>query len=206
MITVSDFNFDTDYCFRWLTFLFGEEVRKRNRVYDTRKEQQEAIYKVAEWMATSKSHFGLVLNGITGNGKTTLVKAMQSFFNICKFKDPLCQEEAVFYTHASITVLTSKELYHLFSSNRKRFDRCMNTFILAVDDLGTEESEFCQYGNRYKPLEELLSYRYERMLPTIVTTNLGGKAIREKYGDRLADRFNEMMQVVTMPDINFRNL
>jgi DNA replication protein DnaC len=43
------------------------------------------------------------------------------------------------------------------------------------------------------------------MLPTIVTTNLSGKAIREKYGDRLADRFNEMMQVVTMPDINFRN-
>ena len=82
----------------------------------------------------------------------------------------------------------------------------MNTFILAVDDLGTEESEYCQYGNRYKPLEELLSYRYERMLPTIVTTNLSGKAIREKYGDRLADRFNEMMQVVTMPDINFRNV
>ena len=50
-----------------------------------------------------------------------------------------------------------------------------------------------------------MSYRYERMLPTIVTTNLSGKAIREKYGDRLADRFNEMMQVVTMPDINFRS-
>ena len=56
-----------------------------------------------------------------------------------------------------------------------------------------------------KPLVGIVSsYRYERMLPTIVTTNLSGKAIREKYGDRLADRFNEMMQVVTMPDINFR--
>lgn len=203
-MVLSDFNYDTDYCYRWLAFLFSEEVKLRYREYKVHKQQQEAIYKVADWMATSKSRFGLVLNGITGNGKTTLVKAMQNFYNICKFKNPLNEEEAVFYTHASITFLASKELYHLYAQDNKRFDRCMNTFILAIDDLGTEESDFCQYGNRYKPLEELLSYRYERMLPTIVTTNLSGKAIREKYGDRLADRFNEMMQVVTMPDINFR--
>ena len=58
----------------------------------------------------------------------------KNFYNICKFKNPLNEEEAVFYTHASITFLTSKELYHLYASDKKRFDRCMNTFILAVDD------------------------------------------------------------------------
>lgn len=204
-MNISDFNFSTEYCSRWLAYLFAEEVRQRKRVYLIRQEQQEAIFKVADWMATSKAHFGLVLNGITGNGKTTLVRAMQDFFNKCKFKNPL-QEESVFYMHASITFLTSKELYHLYATESKRFRRCMNTFILAIDDFGTEESEFSQYGNRYKPLEELLSYRYERMLPTIITTNLSGKAIREKYGDRLADRFKEMMEIVTLPDINFRDL
>lgn len=204
-MNVSDFNFSTEYCSQWLTYLFAEEVRQRKRVYLIRQEQQEAIFKVADWMATSKAHFGLVLNGIAGNGKTTLVRAMQDFFNKCKFKNPL-QEESVFYMHASITFLTSKELYHLYATENKRFRRCMNTFILAIDDFGTEESEFSQYGNRYKPLEELLSYRYERMLPTIITTNLSGKAIREKYGDRLADRFKEMMEIVTLPDINFRDL
>lgn len=206
MMGLSDLSFDENYCYRWLVHLFAVEVRKRNREYEANQEQQEAIANVASWLANSKNHFGLVLNGITGNGKTTLIKAMRSFFNVCKIKDPICEEGESLTLKAGIWFVTSRELYHLYSSNRKRFERCKNTFILAIDDFGTEESDFCQYGNRYKPLEELLSYRYDRMLPTILTTNLGGKAIRDKYGDRLADRFNEMMQVITLPDINFRNI
>lgn len=33
MMVLSDFNYDTDYCYRWLTFLFSEEVKLRYREY-----------------------------------------------------------------------------------------------------------------------------------------------------------------------------
>lgn len=94
----------------------------------------------------------------------------------------------------------------MFETNRDRFILCKETFLLAIDDFGTEDRDFYLFGNHYTPIEDLLSYRYDRMLPTILTTNLPPSFIREKYGDRLADRFNEMMQVVYMPDVNFRSI
>lgn len=69
-----DLSFDENYCSRWLVHLFAIEVKKRNRGYEANLEQQEAIANVARWLVNSKNHFGLVLNGITGNGKTTLVR------------------------------------------------------------------------------------------------------------------------------------
>lgn len=119
-----------------------DRSKKRNRGYEANLEQQEAIANVARWLVNSKNHFGLVLNGITGNGKTTLVKAMRSFFNVCKIKDPVCEEGESLSPNAGIWFETSRELYHLYSSNRKRFEMCRNTYILAIDDFGTEESDF----------------------------------------------------------------
>jgi DNA replication protein DnaC len=40
-------------------------------------------------------------------------------------------------------------------------------------------------------LEELLSSRYNNMLPTIYITNLEQNAFKEFLGDRLADRLRE---------------
>jgi DNA replication protein DnaC len=112
----------------------------------------------------------------------------------------------VFSSKAGIWLVTARELYQMFVSNKPKFERCANTYILAIDELGTEETDFCEYGNRYKPIEQLLSYRYDKMLPTIITTNLPMADIRPKYGDRLAERLNELMEVVHMPDINFRKI
>ena len=39
MMVLSDFNYDTDYCYRWLTFLFSEEVKLRYREYKVHKQQ-----------------------------------------------------------------------------------------------------------------------------------------------------------------------
>ena len=40
-------------------------------------------------------------------------------------------------------------------------------------------------------LEELLSYRYNELLPTIYITNLEQRGFREFLGDRLGDRLRE---------------
>lgn len=190
-------------CYIRLYRHFWEEVVLRKDKYIPNEEQLKCLWQAAAWVTDPTAHFGLILLGVTGNGKTTLVKAMRDFFNTLHLPDPVCKEGASPF--AGIWLLTSRDLYRMFASNRGRYERCKETYILAIDDLGTEETDFSEYGNRYKPIEELLSYRYDSMLPTIVTTNLPIKDVRGKYGDRLADRFNEMMEVAHMPDINFRN-
>ena len=54
------------------------------------------------------------------------------------------------------------------------------------------------------PITELLEYRYNQRLTTIVTTNLEPSEIREKYGDRIADRFNEMFALVSYTGVSYR--
>lgn len=51
---------------------------------------------------------------------------------------------------------------------------------------------------------ELLEYRYNNQLFTAITTNLTPKEVREKYGNRIADRFNEMMQVIIFDNDTYR--
>ena len=55
----------------------------------------------------------------------------------------------------------------------------------------------------------MLTYRYDRRLPTFVTTNLAqrpedGETLRQRYGDRLADRFNEMFFVIAFYNQSYR--
>ncbi|MCR5849357.1 MAG: hypothetical protein K6G92_01425 [Bacteroidaceae bacterium] len=76
--------------------------------------------------------------------------------------------------------------------------------MLGIDDLGEEEASVMDYGNRVTPVIDLLSYRYDRMLFTMVTTNLTPSQIRTIYGDRIADRFNEMMLIIPYQEPSFR--
>ena len=76
--------------------------------------------------------------------------------------------------------------------------------MLGIDDLGEEEPTLMNYGNRVTPVIDLISYRYNRMLFTMVTTNLTPAQIRATYGDRIADRFNEMMLILPYKSPSFR--
>ena len=66
--------------------------------------------------------------------------------------------------------------------------------ILFIDDLGTEPLAVRNYGNEIMPLTELLLHRYDKGLPTVITTNLGDQAIADTYGPRILDRLNEMYE------------
>ncbi len=52
------------------------------------------------------------------------------------------------------------------------------------------------------PVVELLEYRYAQQL---FTANLSPREIRDKYGNRVADRFNEQMHVITFQDHSYRS-
>ena len=58
--------------------------------------------------------------------------------------------------------------------------------------------------NIITPVIDLLTKRYEAQLFTIVTTNLDPKDIRKRYGDRIADRLNEMMAKIVYRNPTYR--
>lgn len=60
----------------------------------------------------------------------------------------------------------------------------------------TEPREVMEFGNVYTPLIDLITTRYEEQLYTIFTTNLTPAQLEEKYGKRIVDRLNEMVEKV----------
>lgn len=49
-----------------------------------------------------------------------------------------------------------------------------------------------------------LYYRYDRMLITVLTTNLGDEEICTRYGVRIADRMNETFDAIVFKGTSYR--
>lgn len=156
------------------------------------------LRKVAETLAGDSHKFGLLLAGTCGNGKTTTMRAVQSVVMLLN---------NTYYNRFGQRIgnrlLEAKEIAQL-SGNPEQLTAYQTIPLLFLDDLGREPTEVMRYGNVTSPITELLEYRYNQRLTTIVTTNLEPSEIREKYGDRIADRFNEMFVVVSYTGVSYR--
>ena len=164
------------------------EVADRGKMFIDSSELQGYILRIAELFTKPTAKFGILLCGGVGNGKEIPLKDNKS----CN-----C------YT---LTVESAKFIYNQVTVDPKGYAELQETNMLGIDDLGEEETALMNYGNRITPVIDLLSYRYCRMLFTMVTTNLTPAQIRATYGDRIADRFNEMMLILPYRSPSFRTL
>ena len=171
------------------------EILRRHRKPIISEEQLSAIRLIAKHL-TATDRFGLALIGTVGNGKTTLVRAIQTVIDHLDIENPYSIKPFALDIHTAV------ELTRLDDDT---YRRCCNTTLLAIDDLGNEPTEVLSYGNTTYPIIELLTTRYDRQLYTIITTNLTPAQIRAKYGDRIADRLNEMCHTVTFTNPTFRS-
>ena len=121
----------------------------------------------------------------------------------------------VYLTHCSIKAfleqrhikqVDAREICDAAKNDYKAYKGLCSQLMLSIDDLGVEPSEVLDYGNVLSPVIELLSRRYNAQLFTIVTTNLTPKQIREHYGERIADRFNEMFERIVFENSTYRTL
>ena len=100
-------------------------------------------------------------------------------------------------------VITAADLYaaqrprqgHDTERDLQAMTRCP---LLLVDDLGAAKASEWTEELTYR----LVNYRYEQLLPTVFTTNLPVREIRNVLGDRIASRLAEMTEraVLTGPD------
>lgn len=153
---------------------------------------------VAETLAGDSHKFGLLLAGTCGNGKTTTMRAVQSVVKLLN---------NTYYNRSGQRIgnrlLEAKEITGL-SDKDGQLTVYKTVPVLFLDDLGREPTEVLKYGNVTSPITELLEYRYNQRLTTIVTTNLEPAEVRQKYGDRIADRFNEMFALVSYTGVSYR--
>lgn len=176
------------------------EVEFRQRQFIMSDDLMEQATKMASWLTGESSKFGIMLLGSCGNGKSTLVKAFDKL--LTQLSIPLYRNCTI--ERYDLRMVDAKYVTNLSKSNSKDFISLTRTELLAIDDLGTEPIEVMDYGNISYPIIDLLTQRYELQQFTIITTNLTGQAIREKYGDRIADRLNEMMKKVGFTNPSYR--
>ncbi|WP_020135104.1 ATP-binding protein [Streptomyces sp. 351MFTsu5.1] len=127
----------------------------------------------------------LLLLGPTGTGKTH-----QAYGAI--------RELAITGVAARWGITTTADLYAALRprhgiDSEAEFRRYRDARILLIDDLGADRkpTEFTEEVNF-----RLINHRYERHMPTLITSNLLPKEISERLGDRVTSRLVEMCQRV----------
>ena len=157
------------------------------------------IQQAAQFFTAPGSKFGLALMGTPGNGKTTMARAIKAVI------DSIADIAATNGRGGSkAEMLTAKQLVRCYRSHPDKWEQLCNRHFLIIDDFGEEPVDVMHYGNVTSPVIDLLSWRYDMQRLTIITTNLPNNDIRKLYGDRIADRFNEMMQVIIFTNKSFR--
>lgn len=174
------------------------EVEFRHRSFYENDDAKTQLHQMANWLTSDNSKFGMLFCGECGNGKSTLLKAFQQLLNILAIPIPDG------HGNYGIQITDAKYVAHLARTDYSAFLRLSQKDMLGIDDLGTEPQEVMDFGNVVTPVVDLLTKRYDEQLFTIITTNLTPKQIRDHYGDRIADRLNEMVEKIVFTNGTYR--
>lgn len=182
------------------------EVEHRRRTFDMTRGLKERLWDIAGWLTGESPTFGLFLCGGAGNGKTTILLALQNLYHYLHSNDERHDERGVFPIKG-FYVVTAKELVLLAKAYNNptrengelasRYKRIRDIAILAIDDLGQEPRESMHYGDFVTAAMDMLTHRYNAQLCTLVSSNLAPDEIGKYYDERIADRFREMMHIVS---------
>ena len=182
----------------YLLASYQAEVERRHKVFERNEHFNEQLNLIANYLTGGSKKFGLMFCGLCGNGKTTWAKALQLLVSGLNLKNPI---NNLYYV---LPLWNAKDLAMRSKGNYNDWRNVMRYQLIIVDDLGTEPREVMEFGNVYTPLIDLITTRYEEQLYTIFTTNLTPTQLEEKYGKRIVDRLNEMVEKVVFENESYR--
>lgn len=190
-----------------LSAFYCAEVKARHQKVSLDEMAAQNLIHIANFITSSAPKFGMLLCGNVGNGKTTMMKAFQRCVNhlenINHFSF-LDDKEFGRQYHAEMRIVDVREIIKAAKEDPKKLDAIRKINILGIDDFGKEQTEVLDYGNVIAPVVELLEYRYDKQLFTIITTNLTPAEIKSKYRERIADRFSEMFEKIVFKNSSYR--
>ena len=184
--------------YHYLLAALQAEVAFRHREFIMNDEVENQLNQLATWLSSDTSEFGVLLCGGCGNGKSSIMKAFQQLLNAMQIPNNYTKKPW------GMRIVDAMYITDLCKNNYKEYLNLSKVEMLGIDDLGIEPYEIVDYGNKFYPVVDLLSKRYEEQLFTFVTTNMTPGQIRERYHDRIADRLNEMMKIIVYKNPTFR--
>ena len=143
----------------------------------------EAIKKVDEYL-DSKTLF-LLMTGTVGTGKTVsgyyagLKKIEKGIVN--SYLPEIAIENPPFFK-----IVKASNLIDIIINDKNEFQKIKDSYFLIIDELGTESHINKNYWD--SQLDLLIDYRYEKMLQTMIISNLTLEKIKERYPARMIDR------------------
>jgi len=154
-------------------------------------------------MAAAPRRFGIGFLGSVGNGKTTLMRAIDNVYHgaaAAKLVDPYMLGHK-YQSDFGIRIVTARQIAEWVRTAPERYRAAVLDPALGIDDLGSEPAVIMDYGRNQTPMTDLLLERYDRRLFTLMTSNLDEDEIKKHYGDaRVSDRLREMFEVVLFAD------
>lgn len=176
-----------------LNQMYIDEVIKNGREYVCEGYVNHIINLIINWLVGPKTSC-LIVGGV-GLGKTNMMRVLMRLFDM--LRDPInippLRFRPIMFVDAadwSCRCVFDDDLY-------KEACHCK---VLFIDDLGSEEESYYNYGNKCSPVKQVILSRYSQRLPTICSTNLSLEALACKYGNRVADRINELYAIVQYPE------
>ena len=159
--------------------MFVKAFKHYDRTIDTYK-HLPAYDEIIDWLVDTKGR-GLMLMGECGLGKSTILNYVIP---------------AIFRTK------TNKSLKSISAKDLGAIEKSITTFII-IDDLGTESIKN-DYGTKIDAIADAISYAEDSSKTLLITTNLSGKALKERYDERTLDRLRKC-KVVVIKGESFRN-
>ena len=197
-------NVTAEVAWNMLMAAYRTEVEARGMKCEIPKEVSDYLWSIAETMTLKSTKCGILLCGNCGNGKTT---TMHAFMSVCKFLEDVRRKALMQKGEIPKGIVlnsTSARRLAQVAKDEVAMNEARLTHVLCIDDIGLEPTEVLDFGNAINPVIEIMEHRYRQQLFTFITTNLTPKQIREKYGDRIADRFNETMKCIVYTNPTFR--
>lgn len=145
---------------------------------------QDAYDEVADWLSDNKGK-GLLTSGGMGLGKTRICLDVIPDILRSIGIEPFCVSA-----------------YAMSFGAYKEMTRFR---AVVIDDVGTEDiASF--YGERHDLFKEIVDQAERKGIMLIVTTNLDGKALNERYGSRTVSRLFELVRPVRFEGQSLRGM
>ena len=153
------------------------------------------FFEVCRYLIGSKPW--LVLYGTPGTGKSTYMRALERAARMAHQNDS--PSPVIRWEKAS-------SLGYILKNNPTGWEAVKKCNLLLLDDAGfSGECEVVNnYGVNARPVNEVLEYRYDMQLHTVMTTNLTREQLRDNYGERIWSRLCEMAAFVKMNGRDWR--
>lgn len=173
-------------------------VNNRGREFEFDQQTRQHIQQAARWLIDPNGTPGLMLMGLCGNGKSTLAQAIS--WLVAHVTD--AKHEIPIHKAKAVTRLCAASQHSKTAS--EQYDKIFTLPMMILDDLGEEPTEALVYGMVHTPIVDLICERYDKQRLTIVTTNLNTDELRNKYGARIYDRFQEMFTTIAFENDSYR--